>query len=142
VWREIMLALHRDRAGAAPLPPAGIEHRLIHFASAIEPPRTEYFRAGTAQALVAQAPATARRPHIVSPVAGSVYALDPDIPIDHQKIRLAAIGVANGERLLLDRRDLGAADVDHSTLPGPGAHSLTLVDRDGRARDNVRFTVR
>nr|WP_093449210.1 penicillin-binding protein 1C [Sphingomonas sp. YR710] len=142
VWREIMLGLHRDRAGSPPLPPAGIERRLVHFASTIEPPRTEFFRAGTGQALVAQAPATARRPHIVSPVAGSVYALDPDIPIDHQKIRLAAIGVANGERLLLDRHDLGAADVDRSALPGPGVHSLTLVDRDGRTRDEVRFTVR
>jgi penicillin-binding protein 1C len=142
VWREIMLALHRDRPGHAPPRPPGIEQRAIRFADAIEPPRREYFLAGTGQSALAAAAPEARRPRITDPVSGSVYAIDPDIPIARQRIRIAVAGAATGHRLLLDRRDLGPADAAPLVLAGPGPHRLTLVNAEGRAIDGALFTVR
>ena len=61
VWRDLMLALHRDRPGRAPPRPSGVDSRTIAFADGIEPPRPEYFLRGTAQSLVESAPPAARR---------------------------------------------------------------------------------
>jgi penicillin-binding protein 1C len=142
VWREVMLALHRGLPGRQPPRPAGIEARGIAFADAIEPARSDYFLRGTAQASIGTAPATARRPRIVSPLAGTVYALDPDIPLPRQRIRIATVGAVSGERLQLDNRDLGLADAAPAVLPGPGQHRLALVDTGGRVLDRSLFTVR
>jgi len=142
VWREVMLALNRDRPGRAPPRLRGIEPRAVRFASNVEPPRTDYFLTGTGQAMLEQAPPAARRPHIVSPVSGAVYALDPDIPADRQRIRFAAIGSTAGGHWRLDAHDLGKADTSPAILPPPGAHRLILIAADGRALDQVLFTVR
>jgi penicillin-binding protein 1C len=142
VWREVMMALHRDRPGSRPARPAAIDIRQIAFADGIEPARTEYFLPGTAQSLFAGAPPAARRPRIANPVSGAVYALDPDIPIENQRIRLTALGAAGGERLRLDNRDIGPAEAAPTILPGPGSHMLALVDAEGKVLDKSRFTVR
>lgn len=142
VWRDVMLALHRDRPGRQPARPAGIDHRMIRFAEGIEPPRAEYFLAGTGQSSLAAAPPTARRPHIVTPVSGTIFALDPDIPVDRQRIRMIVVGAVGGERLRLDGHDLGVADASPMVLPGPGQHRLALVDTGGRIIDRSLFTVR
>jgi penicillin-binding protein 1C len=132
-----------NRDGARPLPPpAGIERRRVAFADGMEQPREEYFLAGTAQTLVAGAPATARRPRITNPVTGSVYALDPDIPVQNQRLAIGVSGEVAAHRLLLDNRDLGAADAHPLVLAGPGRHRLRLVDIAGRVVDQVVFTMR
>lgn len=142
IWREIMLALHRDRPGRAPAMVRQVHARMVRFAGAVEPARAEYFLGNTGQTILAQAPATARRPHIVSPVSGSVYALDPDIPTGRQRIRFAAVGVSAGQRWRLDRRDLGEATESPTILPPPGAHRLALIGRDGKAEDQILFTIK
>lgn len=141
VWRQVMLALHA-RAAPPPPRPVRVERRMISFDNAIEPPRLEYFLAGTAQPRFGLAPAEAQRPRIVNPVAGSVYALDPDIPADRQRIRVAVAGPVGGLRLRLDRIDLGAAAEQPLIFPAPGAHRLALVDAEGKAVDQLLFTVR
>jgi penicillin-binding protein 1C len=142
VWRELMLALHADRPSREPAPPQGIERRPVRFADGFEPPRDEYFLAGTAQTSVAAAPPQARRPRIVSPVAGSIYALDPDIPLDRQRLALRVVGTAPEHRLVLDRRDLGPARDAVPLLLPPGAHRLALVDGGGRVVDSLIFSMR
>lgn len=142
VWRDVMMALHAGAPSRAVPPPSGIEARAIRFAAGIEQPRREYFLRGTALAEVASAPAAARRPRIVNPVAGSVYALDPDIPIDRQRLAVAVSGEVGGHRLLLDRQDLGSADAHPLLLPQRGQHRLRLVDLGGRVVDQILFTVR
>ncbi|HEY0414222.1 MAG TPA: penicillin-binding protein 1C [Allosphingosinicella sp.] len=142
VWREVMLALHRAVPGAPPPRPAGVEPRAIAFADGTEPSRLEYFVRGTGQSTIAAATAAARRPRIASPVAGTIYALDPDIPLKSQRIRLTAVGAASGERLRLDGRDVGAAEASPLVLPGPGSHRLALVDTQGKILDRSLFTVR
>lgn len=142
VWRDVMMALHAGRPGAAPAPPAGIEARRIEFDGGIEQPRREYFLAGTGMSRIAAAPALSRRAKIVSPVSGSVYALDPDIPIGRQRLGVAVAGAVIGHRLQLDGRDLGAADARPMVLAGPGRHRLRLIAPGGRIVDQVLFTVR
>lgn len=142
VWRDVMTALHRDVPGRAPPRPAQIEERAIRFASGIEQPRREYFLHGTALGEIAAAPTASRRPRIVNPVAGSVYAIDPDIPSGRQRLAVAVSGEATGYRLLLDRRDLGPASATPLIQPPPGQHRLRLVDLGGRVVDQILFTVR
>ena len=142
VWRDVMLALHADRPGRAPTMPPGVEARAIRFADAVEQPRREYFLTGTGMAMVAAAPGAARRPRITNPVSGSVYALDPDIPMDRQRLAVAVSGDAAMHRLVLDRRDLGGAASPPLILPGPGSHRLALVDLGGKVVDQVIFTMR
>jgi penicillin-binding protein 1C len=137
-----MLALHRDHPGTQPPRPAGIDQRAVRFSDGVEPPRSEYFLGHTGQSELIEAPAAARRPRIVNPVSGAVYALDPDIPVDRQRIRLAATGAVSGEHLRLDTQDLGPADASPMVLPGPGGHHLLLVDTSGKVIDRAFFTVR
>ena len=142
VWRDVMLALHARLPSREPAAPAGVTASRVTFGDGIEEPRRDYFLPGTAQTLVAAAPPAARRPRITSPVSGSVYALDPDIPIDRQRLGIAISGAAAAHRVLLDRRDLGPADRAPLILPGPGQHRLRLVDLAGRVVDQVVFTIR
>ena len=142
VWRDVMMALHRGQPGRAPPRPAGVEAKRVSFANNVEPPRSDWFLTGTAQSSQAFAPPTSRRPRITNPVSGSVFALDPDIPIDRQRMGVAVTGAVAGHRLVLDRTDLGDADARPQVLAGPGVHQLALLDPGGRVIDRIRFTVR
>jgi penicillin-binding protein 1C len=142
VWREVMLALHAGTPGRMPARPADIEARPIIYSDATESPRVEYFLAGTGQSRIEVAPAASRRPRIVNPVAGTIFALDPDIPINRQRVRLVAVGMVGGERLRLDKKIIGLASDSPMVLPGPGAHRLELLDAAGRVLDSILFTVR
>ena len=138
VWRDVMVALG---PGGTPAPPAGVGAAPVRFAGTPEPPRREWFVAGTAQREVALAPPAARRARIVSPVNGSVYALDPDIPPERQRLAVRTSGATGGYRLRLDARDIGAP-ADAQLPPSPGRHRLGLVDLAGRTVDQIVFTVR
>ncbi|QCB42791.1 penicillin-binding protein 1C [Sphingomonas sp. PAMC26645] len=141
VWRDVMLALGRDDERGPPIP-AGIERRRIAFADAIEQPRIEYFLRGTGQSLIAAAPATARRARIVNPASGSVYAIDPDIPADRQRLAIETTGDVRAHHVFLDNRDLGPAAQQLLFFAPPGRHRLRLVDTAGRATDQVVVTIR
>ena len=142
VWRDIVLALEANAGSVSPPPPPDVEERRISFAHAIEQPRREWFLRGTGQAQIAAAPAEARRPRFVNPVTGSVYALDPDVPRDRQRLAVTVTGAAAAHRIWLDRADIGPADTVPQILPPRGQHRLRLVDLGGRVVDQVLFTVR
>ena len=142
VWRDVMVALTSDDGGRPIARPSGIEERRISFADTIEQPRREYFLTGTGLTRVAGAPAESRRPRITNPVSGSIYALDPDIPIGRQRLAVGVSGAVGGYRIELDARDIGAADARPLILPGPGRHRLRLIDLNGQPVDQVVFTIR
>ena len=142
VWRDLMLALNAQHTVRPPPRPAGVEQRQVSFANDIEQPRRDYFLAGTAMSRIAFAPAESRRPRITNPVTGSVYAIDPDIPPDRQRLAVTVSGSVVAHRLLLDSRDLGTAEATPQILAAPGQHRLRLVDLGGRVVDQVRFTIR
>jgi penicillin-binding protein 1C len=142
VWRDVMMALEARRASGQLVRPDGLVPQVVHFANAIEPPRREWFIDGTAQSISALSPAQSRRPHISNPVSGSIFALDPDIPLSRQRLGVHVTGEVADHRLLLDRRDIGAANTSPLIFPAPGSHLLALIDNHGQLVDQVRFTVR
>ena len=70
---------------------------------------------------------------------GTIIALDPDIPPNRQRLRLAAEG--QNLRWRIDGKDFAKGN-QAQWLPWPGRHSITLVDRQGRVLDEVRVEVR
>ncbi len=142
VWRDVMLALHQNQPGKAPPLPDGIDRNMISFAGGIEPTRAEYFLKGTSQSVASIAPEESRRPRITNPVSGTIFAIDPDIPNDRQRMAITVTGAVAGHRLLFDKHDIGAADARIILPPVPGAHRLALVDAGGVVIDQVLFTVR
>jgi penicillin-binding protein 1C len=143
VWQALVRHLHAGQPSRAPPPPPGVQRVRLERVGEHEPGREELFIAGTAPvpgsagagALVAQA--TARPIGISSPADGSVYALDPDLPPQVQRIRFegeAGTWVLGGRRL-----GQGAA---LRWTPQPGRHELKLLDGRGRTLQTVRFEVR
>src|SRR3546814_7892865 len=84
---------------------------------------------------MAAAPQAARRPRIVNPVNGSVYAIDPDIPADRQRQAVTVSGAVAGHRLILDKRPAGDDDAAIKIVPRPDSHVIALVDPGGRTID-------
>jgi penicillin-binding protein 1C len=140
-WRDIFDELERGNAAAAE-PPSGLVHQALRYAGGIEPPREEWFIAGTETALIAPAAQTAQRARLVSPARGSLIALDPDIPLDRQHVALRAEPAAAELQLQMDGRPIGNAAQPRLWTPLPGTHRLELLDSSGRALDRVDFSVR
>ena len=75
-------------------------------------------------------------------MSGSVYAIDPDIPPDRQRIAVQVVGDTIAHRVMLDARDLGGVATAPQIIAPPGRHRLRLVDVTGRIVDQVMFTIR
>ncbi len=142
VWRDVMLSLHEGNPGQPPARPPGIEQKRVSFETNLEPSRTDYFLKGTGQLLQRLVPGDARRARISNPINDSIFAIDPDIPVDRQKIGVSITGSKAGYRLRLDAQDIGSAQSHPQILAAPGAHKIELVDAGGSVTDRVRFTVR
>jgi penicillin-binding protein 1C len=141
-WREIADAIAATERSRPPDPPAGVAAQRLRFAGDVEPPRSEWFLAGTAPgATVQPVVERARIVRIASPVDGTIIALDPDIPPDLQRVPIAADGAPG--RLALSIDDGPPAPASSALLwkPTRGAHRVALLE-DGRVVDRVRFTVR
>ena len=150
VWRELMDWLQRGdpatgsghSASAAPSPPPGVRQRQIRFEPPLEPPRQEWFLAGTEVDTVRQASGQALA-RIAYPGQGAVIALDPDIPPARQRVALQLSGTAGkGWRWRMDQDAANDAARPYLWLPAPGHHRLRLVDSAGRLLDQVEFDVR
>jgi penicillin-binding protein 1C len=88
VWREVMDALHAGVAGEPPSVPRDVASAWTVFAGKAAPPRHEWYREGTephAAGLDLDS-----HPRIVSPSAGSVLSIDPDMPPARQRVALVA----------------------------------------------------
>ena len=150
VWREVMDWLHRgDAAGRGRVPsgtpeaPPGLVAQTIRFEPAAdytaEPPRREWFLAGTERSLVRPALAQALA-RISYPTEGMVIALDPDIPPGRQRLPLQlSTAAAAGWQWRIDGRPAGRADRSSRWLPQPGKHLLALVDGKDAELDAVAF---
>ena len=142
VWQTLVAHLHRSLPSAAPRAPAGVMSAKVAFDLQREPPRDEWFIAGTEPAPDARKGSPVRdsaapRFGIVSPRDGSIFALDPDMPPSAQRLRF------EGEPGVwwLDGKRLGAgAAVDWA--PWPGKYDLRLIGRGGELLQTVRFEVR
>ncbi len=146
VWAALVGFLHRRVPSVAPAAPPGVTHTRVTFAQAVEPARDEWFIAGTETPVVglaANAADAARGPsQIGSPVDGTIFALDPDIPARNQRVWFErATGSTARVAWRLDGKPLGSA-ARVPWLPWPGKHVLELVDARGQVSDAVHFEVR
>jgi penicillin-binding protein 1C len=146
LWHDVMQELHKRNASSEPVAPAGVVAQAIRYAPAIEPPRNEYFVAGTERQVVElagqNADAAALAPRIVYPPAGTIIALDPDIPFDRQRMSFTATPARADAHWELDGARLGTLSHASSWFPMPGRHRLRIVDVKGAAMDEVAFEVR
>lgn len=147
VWHEVMSWLQRNRADdAASSRPRGVIDAWTAFADDVEAPRREVYLEGTEPAATSSALAT--RARIVTPVSGTVVAIDPDIPAQRQRVVFIAETAAGRPiedallRWRLDGTDLGAVAGPLLWSPTPGHHTLDLIAADAQTLPSVSFEVR
>ncbi|MFM8331971.1 MAG: penicillin-binding protein 1C, partial [Candidatus Methylumidiphilus sp.] len=132
-WLEIITALQDDGSmSPPPQAPDGVTHRDIHYLPPVEPPRGEWFIAGTETDLIRTAEPASQAPRIAAPANGVVIALDPDIPYENQAVFFTARPALDGLVFKLDGQPLGSATRRLRWRPTPGAHTLVLVGKDGK----------
>ena len=138
IWQTLALHLHAQSPSRKPVAPAGVVRTRAEFDAAIEPPRDELFIAGT-QARKASRTTTVRVQAfgIASPLDGSLFAIDPDMPPAAQRITFEG---ENGT-WVLDGKRIGSGRIVR-WAPWPGRHELALVAPNGRTVQTVRFEVR
>ncbi|PND40342.1 penicillin-binding protein 1C [Paucibacter aquatile] len=140
VWAGLMRYLHQGRPSRAPAAPASVLPLTVQFDGVPEPARREWFVRGTEQVrwgAGSQLHASAEVQGIRSPVDGSVFALDPDMPPQAQKIRFEG----QSGQWELDGRILGRGR-QLNWAPWPGRHQLRLLDARGRELQRLSFEVR
>jgi penicillin-binding protein 1C len=142
IWREVMDFLHQGAVPGPVSPPTGVVRQRVAYAGGIEPAREEWFLAGTEIAKVTPVGPVAGRPRIDSPANGAIFAIDPDIPRERQRVALSARGGGADTWFVLDDGRRARADAPFLWLPPPGRRQVMLVDGRGNELDRVRFDVR
>jgi penicillin-binding protein 1C len=146
ILRTLIDRLHADlppTGTAVAGPPEGVVRVVTRFPGTPEPPRAEWYLAGTE---MTEVNIVARQvlPRIVAPAQGTIVAVDPDVPPGRQTLRLEARAAAGACFELDGVRIAGACGASGHLLPlpGPGAHTVSLRAADGRLLDRVGFEVR
>lgn len=146
IWAAVMNHLHHSTPSRAPPAPAGVVQAGVDFALAAsdgyaEAARQEWFIQGTQQSRFAMQPdAPAKTSSITAPANGTIVALDPDIPPQHQRLTFTAQGGA-GLRWMMDGKEF-ARGASAQWLPWPGRHVVQLRNAKGETLDAVRIEVR
>jgi penicillin-binding protein 1C len=153
VWAAVMQFLHQNESSKAPPAPANLVQVQAQFsqngAAMLEAARQEWFLAGTEQSqfainkIAAQAINTKatgiNNTRIISPVSGTIIALDPDIPPNRQRVSFQAEG--QNVAWLLDGKPFAKGNAA-KWLPWPGRHVVQLVDAKGVKLDEIKLEVR
>ena len=156
----MMNFLHQNEASRPPAPPAGLLQSPTAFGQQLEAARNEWFIQGTEQALFAtdsiagsahpssasglkslktvsqQALSPAR---ITAPASGTILALDPDIPPNHQRLSFSAEG--RNLRWRMNGKEFARGN-QAQWLPWPGRHVVQLLDASGQVADEIKLEVR
>jgi penicillin-binding protein 1C len=137
IWLDLMNHLHQLESSVAADPPGGV---VLQKPSTGGDSRREWFMRGTDPDDGGPAPAEALA-RIVYPPAEAVFAIDPDIPLQRQRIFFVAAGVEGTPTWVLDGKVLSAGG--HARWnPAAGRHTVSLLDAAGRLLDSVFFQVR
>ncbi len=156
IWAAVMQFLHKNQASKAPTAPANLVQTQAQFgqngspaAPALEATRQEWFLAGTEQPIfsaniatnkvAAQAINTLATAKIITPISGTIIALDPDIPPNRQRVSFEARGT--NLAWLIDGKPF-AKGANAKWLPWPGRHVVQLVDAKGVKLDEILLEVR
>lgn len=142
VWTDLMLHLHGNHPSRAPDPPPGVVAQAVALSDGTYGERKEWFLKGTEPVSRVMASPTEPPPKIRYPVDGTILALDPDIPEDRQVVFFDAGDSVEGYDWDLDGKRIRGEGPAFPWHPESGNHILSLVGRDGRLLETVRFTVR
>ena len=144
IWRELMDYLHHGSSSPIPKAPRGIVAQPVHFSPPIESPRTEWFVEGTEASeirlVAANNSGQQTLTRILYPTNGTIIAMDPDIPIKHQRVQFSSRG-AEDIAWLVDGASVGNG-IEVGWTPSGGRHKLVLTDLQGNELDSVSFEVR
>lgn len=140
IWHDMMMLLHDHNPPAKRVPPKGMIASHVEFTPAIEAPRTEWFRTGHARKMIRVVRHEDRLARIVTPVDGSIFAIDPDIPPSNQRMQFQVDGITADLSLRLDGKPWQR---NAAWFPIPGRHRLELVAiKTGKVLDSSYFSVR
>jgi penicillin-binding protein 1C len=140
-WLSVINYL-RDRFGSGQIArPAGVILSAVSFPGGVEPMRNEWFVAGT-EPTAQLSDLDDANPKILSPAAGTIIALDPDIPPSLQRIGFRASRGARHSRWILDGHALAPARGEYLWTPSHGRHTLSLSSESGPTLEAIQFTVR
>jgi penicillin-binding protein 1C len=141
VWIEVMNFLHRNDPSAKREGLPNLVRREIEFPQGIAPSREEWFIRGTEPNSRDQrvGPFNSR---IVYPPSGMVIALDPDIPLELQKMFFISQTNENEIRWVLNGVLMGAVGKTIPWTPKVGKYFLALADGEEKILDYVYFEVR
>jgi penicillin-binding protein 1C len=146
VFRELVHYLHRDLPSRAPARPASVVIAKTAFDPPLEPPRGEAFLRGTVQTIVratgSRDEAAQSTPRIRYPAEDTVIALDPDVPMAHQRVAFVASPVVAGLRWRVDGAFLEREGARVLWTPARGRHRVTLEDEAGSPLSAVSIEVR
>ena len=140
-WLSVMNYLH-DRFGSGQIVrPSDVSLSHVSFPNEVEPPREEWFVANTQPAGSLSA-IDDSNPQILSPAAGAIIALDPDIPARAQRVVFEASQGARNSLWILDGRTIAPIRGELLWTPSPGAHTLSIARDSGKAEQSIQFVVR
>lgn len=140
-WLSVMNYLH-DRFGSGQIvSPSDVSLSHVSFPNEVEPPREEWFVANTEPA-GAFSGLDDSSGQILSPAAGAIIALDPDIPASAQRIVFEASRGARNSKWILDGRVIAPVLGELLWTPSLGAHSLSIARDSGNALHTIQFVVR
>jgi penicillin-binding protein 1C len=142
VWLEIMNYLHQEKTSHVPKAPPGVVRSKISFGKHIEPDREEWFINGTEPVDAVKRDTLHAKPRIVYPVDETLIVLDPEIPDDLQRVPFKFQPAAQKYEWMINDEQTGASDSLFLWKPKRGRFTVTIVDRDNKIMDSVRFIVR
>jgi penicillin-binding protein 1C len=141
VWLDVMNHLHRRSASKAPKAAPGIVAKQVAFRENLEPPRTEWFIAGTQPQEAIARETRHKITRIVYPQPATIITLDPDIPAELQRVSFVGRFAGDTHEWRLDERALGSS-ASLLWKPERGRHVLSLVDGENHVADSVTFIVK
>lgn len=150
IWHDVMRYLHRQRDSKPASKPITVVTETVQFIGVDEAPREEYFLADTAMkqvVLLTTLGHDAIGPiKIQAPINGSILAIDPDIPLNAQKLYLKANIPPNDPRAENLHWEVSAIEVGRGFgnfwSPSRGRHRVVLKAEDGKVLDQVFISVR
>lgn len=148
VWLQLMNHLEsaygggeaKENQDSNTQPPPGIVSAEVAFEDGKL--RREWFIRGTVPLRVEAAPATEQGDRILSPSQGTIFAIDPDIPADSQRVVFERRPAPLPRHWRLDGVFLDSDESAVFWTPLPGRHKLEITDAQGSVLDAVLFQVR
>jgi penicillin-binding protein 1C len=141
IWLEIMNYLHHNKPIKLPSPPLRVVSKKIAFTHEPEDQKAEWFIRGTELDSIKQVPYIIEN-KITYPVEGTMFALDPDIPNEYQRIPFESRDSNSNAKWVLNGIVLGSAKERFLWSPKKGRYVLSLADEKNRNIDSIHFEVR